>query len=335
MSVTFQVDDVKLATQPLHEVEVKEVINTKTKGEGEAEACSTGKLITLGDTHSGFLQAVHVAFDSHRPLSLSPDSFWLTIAGGLATHINLNAEELRHKFVDHEGKKRIVVRRDEFVKGNPNNDWKGCFDEFSDKLETYIGKKRNLIVSDFSTTGPVEKAASEVVLMDAMQSYFEYCVRTLCGFPKITLEGTVEDWKSIRYRVSCLSEFGLDWWTDKLIPVLDKVVATAGEDVDVGFWKSFLKLSGGSGGPFVNGWINTLFPYLKRDEKNRGLDWENNQRWGGPTPDDFPSGLSSVPFEWEYFFEKFDMQFIGGIVGVSQASDLTLRPEAGWAIKEK
>jgi len=55
----------------------------------------------------------------------------------------------------------------------------------------------------------------------------------------------------------------------------------------------------------------------------------------GPNPDDFPVGLSSVPFKWLYYDKKLDMRFVGGITGVSQAKDLTLRPEAGWAIKEE
>ena len=335
MSVTFQVDDVELADEPKGTTTAKEVIEYKTKS--NVEACSNIELINWGSSMNGFLVAVHNAFAEHRPLSLSPDSIWLTITAGLATHINLNAEKLRHRFVSHEGKEKIIVRRDEFIKGSPDNNWPGCFGEFSDRLEEYIGKKRNLIVSDFSTTGATEKAASEVVLMDAMQSYFEYTVRTLCGFPSITLEGITEDWRNLLYRVQCLREFDLDWWIDYLEPVMVKVVATAEGDVDTEFWRSFLKLGGGSGGPYVTGWINTLFPYLKRKNQNYHLDYNKRlgSMCGGPNPDDFPVGLSSVPFEWEYYDQVFKMRFVGGIIGVSQADDLTLRPEAGWAIKEE
>jgi len=191
-------------------------------------------------------------------------------------------------------------------------------------------------VSDFSTTGPVEKAASEIVLMDAMKSYFDYTMRTLCGFPSITLEGTVDDWKNLLHRAECLSEFGLSDWTDNLVPVLRKIVETVEGKVDTDFWQSFLKINGGSGGPFVSGWINVLFPYLNRDRANPYVDWNKSLgSWGGNNPDDFPIGLSSVPFKWEYFTQIFEMKFVGGIVGVSQSDDLTLKPEAGWAIKDK
>lgn len=335
MPTTFKVDNVCMAQNPKETIDAHELINQKTKF--DAEACSDIKLIAWNPKMNGFLAAAHIAFDEHRPLSLTPDSFWLTIANGLAKHINLNSETLRHNFVDHDGKKTITVRRDDFIKGSPSNNWEGCFDEFSNKLETYIGKKRDLIVSSFSTTNRVEKAASQVVLMDAMQSYFDYKVCTLCGFPLITLEGTIEDWKNIKSRVVYMSEFGLEWWTDHLLPVIDKVIDSVNGDIDVEFWRSFLKISGGSGGPYVSGWINTLFPYLNDNRKNHAIEYSkylNRTFGGGPNPNDFPIGMSSVPFKWEYYDITYNMRFIGGIIGVSQSEDLTVKPEAGWAIAD-
>lgn len=333
MTTTFKVDDVIKAREPKKIIGARELVGQKINT--SVEACSDIKLISWNPKMNGLLAATHIAFDEHRPLSLTPDSFWLTIANGLAKHINLNSENLRHNFVDHDGKKVIVVRRDNFIKGSPSNDWEGCFDEFSNKLETYIGKKRDLIVSSFSTTGKVEKAASQVILMDAMQSYFDYKLSTLCGFPSITLEGTIEDWKNIKSRVICMNEFGLWWWTDHLLPVIDKIIDSVDGDVDIEFWRSFLKVSGGSGGPHVSGWINTLFPYLDDNRKNYAIEYSkylNRPFDGGPNPDDFPIGLSSVPFKWEYYDITYNMRFVGGIIGVSQSEDLTVRPEAGWAI---
>jgi hypothetical protein len=49
------------------------------------------------------------------------------------------------------------------------------------------------MVCDFSTTGPVERVVSQVVLMDALRKYFTYVIRTICGIPTVTLEGTPAD----------------------------------------------------------------------------------------------------------------------------------------------
>jgi hypothetical protein len=49
----------------------------------------------------------------------------------------------------------------------------------------------------------------------------------------------------------------------------------------------------------------------------------------------FPRGLSKAPFRWDYLDRSFDMEFLGGFVGVAQDQEtLTLRPEIGWAVRE-
>ena len=126
---------------------------------------------------------------------------WLMIIQGVANHINAHAEELRPRIVSHQGKIGIEVRRDDFVKGSPENPWSEVFNEFSVQIRDHVGPKIDLFLPAFSTTGPVERAAAEIVLLDAMQSYFEYQVFTVCGIPTITLEGTHEDWKALAERV--------------------------------------------------------------------------------------------------------------------------------------
>ena len=53
---------------------------------------------------------------------------------GLAHHVDQNADDLRDKFVDFEGKKELVVIRDDFVKGSPDNDWEGVMPEFAEQI---------------------------------------------------------------------------------------------------------------------------------------------------------------------------------------------------------
>jgi hypothetical protein len=290
-----------------------------------------------------FLAAVHIAFAQHYPLIISPDFVWLCLIQGLALHVNTNAEKLRHQFVGHEGKAKIIVDRNDLIKGSADNPWPEVFGEFSTQIKGYIGNKHELIVADFSTTGAVERAVSEIVLMDVLQQYFEFELQTMCGIPEITLEGTVDDWKSIRQRAEKFAEFDLEWWIKPLIPILDQFVKAASGDVERDFWQSFYKINDMSGGPFVTGWINALFPYIQ-DCQTKGYTLENHfvDSWseamneefgGGPSTDSFPVGLSKVPFVWKYYDLTFDMEFIGGFVGVTQDQQtLALRPEIGWAV---
>lgn len=74
-----------------------------------------------------------------------------------------------------------------------------------------------------------------------MSSYFQYTFGSLCGIPAITLEGTAEDYQSIRRRVQALSEYDLSWWTEALLPVVDQFIQAA----DADRWST---VGGGRGG---------------------------------------------------------------------------------------
>jgi hypothetical protein len=322
------------------------------------EACSRyyGKLVASIKFHP-LVAAIHRAYCDHRPLVLSPDMLWLLVAQGLANHINANPETLRSKFVQHQGKIKLSVRRDDFIKGSPENPWAEAFEEFTDQIRDHIGATtHDLLLPRFSTTGAVERAAAQVTLLDAMQSYFSYQSVTACGIPQIILEGTVDDWRQLRVQTQQLGQFELHWWTDILIPLLDEFVAAAEGQVNHHFWRCIYKLDGGSGGPYTTGWIGAFFPYLKdyktgrATHKNSCLAEDKQMlteflyppakvdpyRSGhGLTTEEFPAGLARAPFCWQYLSSEFEMEFLGGFVGVAQdAETLRLRPEIGWAVRE-
>ena len=215
------------------------------------EACSDyGDRVVPSEYHP-FVAAVHSAYAEHRPLVLSPDMFWLLVAQGFANHVNMNAEAMRHHFVQFEGKKKVVIRRDEFIKGSPENDWAGAYSEFAGKLVEFIGKENHdRIVCPFSTTGLVERAANDLVLMDAMQSYFEFGCSTACGIPSVTLEGTAEDWSKLHDKTEELGKaYGVKWWTDKLLPIMERIARNAAGADDPDLWQRIYKVDNSSGGP--------------------------------------------------------------------------------------
>ena len=82
----------------------------------------------------------------------------------MSSHVNANAEKLRSMFVKHE---TLSVRRDDFVNGaDPNNPWPEVFAEFSEQIRQHIGaESHDLLTPEFTTTGPNEKASSQVILM--------------------------------------------------------------------------------------------------------------------------------------------------------------------------
>ena len=338
---TFKVDSVPTKTSPLPRVNLEQSIRRRIGGvKPEAFSKTTRPTISSGYSTHAFVSAVDLAYAQHYPLVLSPDAIWMCVAQGLSQHINTNAEKLRNMFVEHEGKKEIIVRRDDFVKSSPDNPWPEVFDQFSEQIRKHVGDKTHaLLTPEFSTTSPTEKAAAQVVLMDSFKEYFTYTVRTMCGIPEITLEGTVDDWKKLRDRVLGLAQYDLDWWITALKPVLDQFVSAVSGRVDREFWSNLYKISGGSGGPYITGWICTLFPYTgegKNLSRNPYLSrWKETGYFVGITSDSFPAGFVSTPFKWQYFLHEYSMHFYAGFMTVTQdPQTLAIYPEIVWAVAD-
>ena len=333
---TFKVSSVQKASSPLERTNYEAALAHLlgyVKPESHSQPC--GVPVSSGSIHA-FVEAVHMAFADHYPLTISPDHIWMCIAQGLSTHVNANADKLRKMFVSHEGKETLVVRRDDFVKGNPANPWPEVFEEFSEQIKKHVGPAtHSLLTPEFTTTGPNEKAAAQVVLMDTLKNYFEYMYETDCGIPEITLEGTLDDWKKLRVKTLSLAQYDLDWWIKALKPVLDQFVEAASGKVDVEFWNDMYKRNGASGGPYITGWIITLFPYLSQGRRrNPYLEkWNEEMIFGGVKTSSFPRGVVYTPFKWVYLGEDIPMHFYAGFTSVSQdPHTLALRPEIGWAV---
>ncbi len=346
---TFEVSLVAVRNEYIPTLTAHEVLQGRLGSKYEACGVNFGNLIP-GRLHP-LIGATAAAFATAAPLELSPDDIWLCIAQGFAAHVDANAEALRDRFVSHLGKLALIVRRDWFARDAAQNDWAGCLGEFSDQLAEHLGKQRDLVVADFSTTGTLERRASEVVLMSAMKSYFEYVVSTRSsrgetnyGIPRVSLLGSVDDWRSIRERAPVLAEYGLGWWVEALVPLLDQLVAAASGRPDTDLWRSFYKQRDSWSYSGVSGWVNVFFPYLegrpRRGEtvrrRNEHLDsWSNGSEWHrAPDGDDFPNGLSTAPFTWDCAGVKLAMEYAAGLVGVSQNPETrALRPAIGWAVR--
>ncbi len=280
------------------------------------------------------LEAAHLAFEDHVPLSLRPDDFWLLIGQGMAKHITQNAEALRSKFVAHEGALNLVTRRDGFIKGSPSNDWMGVFTELSDAIAEHIGPTQKLFLPQFTTTTTTDRAAAEITLLEAMSPYFKYTVETRCGIPSIRLEGEPSDWKLLHSLTESLGALdpGFSWWIDRILPHLHNIAASF-DRPDQNFWQNFFKEKEVSGGSELTGWIVDFFPYLMNEYKGTFARNVGKSSYGFPSYPAFPSGLATAPFLWKYFGEEFKMKFCGGHIGVVWENGY-LAPFTGWFIQE-
>ena len=331
--ITFAVSEVEADRSPLSTLAIRDWITRLGLRAPEAVALDCEAVVD-GDVIHPLGLAVGLAFDGHRPLVITPDAIWLTLAQGLAQHIDLHADELRSRLVRHAGTLALDIRRDDFVLGNPDNDWPAAVAGLAAQVTEQLGGRARLFVGDFSTTTAIDRTASQIALLGAMRNYFSYSVSSLCGIPEITLAGTPEDWASIRARVRVFAEFDLAHWVARLEPIVAQLEATARGQVDREFWQRIYKLDHASGGDRFQGWLGDLFPYLGTDATPNEFDFDEEDPWSGIKPSDLPSGRTAVPFTWKLPDNvNLARQLVGGLFGVRQdVATAAVSVVSGWCV---
>jgi len=235
-----------------------------------AKSKTDGELVDFG--YHPFFYGMYRAYAEHRPFVLSPDIIWLLISQGFAQHVNANSEKLRGHFVDFSGKLSLVVETVKVTLDNPDSPWEGIFPQFTRQIAEHTGDKLiNVLTSDFSTTTPVERIASQITIMEAMKSYFEFIVMRMgCGIPVITLKGTPQDWQKVLDKTRQLAGYDLAWWTSELEPILQEFVNASKGNINRDFWINMFKRHTPQQYGQINadGWIVKFFPYDKHGKRN-------------------------------------------------------------------
>jgi hypothetical protein len=341
---TFAVDAVKPA--PLRrEPKALAALEERLGGPLLAWEAEPGALVEVADVH-GLLLAAGLAYNEHRPLLLSPDSVWLTLAQGFATHLLASSEVLRARFVRHSGKQVLRVAADEV---RTAEGWRASLEAFAAALGAQLGNGLpQLFTCSFSTTSAVARTASQLVLMAGFQRYFDYEVFEICGFPSITLLGTPDDWRDIRRRLEVLREYDAAWWVDPLLPIAEQWIRTAEGKPDRDFWQCLYNAEETYGSQTICGWICRLYPYLDTEAgpkrtvlgpyqaPQKGLA-ERRGQWlcSGFTEDSVPRGLSTVPIRKTGAGGEELLVGLAGFLGAAQEEGPrgALFPQIGWAVR--
>ena len=283
------------------------------------------------------------AYADHHPLVLSPDVVWLIIAQNFSNYVNKHSEEMRDLFVEHEGKMKIVVTEDNDVLGRSGTrgDWEKLLSDFTAGVAANTrGDVAEMMTADFTTTGVTERIASQITLMDAVETFFEWWNMTMaCGIPSITLTGTPDDWRKVQAKARSLEKYGLEKWSRQLDKVLAEFVKASEGQPDRVFWRSIVKklrvgelknIRGcfGSDVTMLDGWFLTFFP----------------DKWFGVPPEEvawtssMENEMVSVPFNQVYTHpvtneevEVVPMELWAGFVGVEVDSvTQAFTPKIGW-----
>ncbi len=302
---------------------------------------------TAGDSlcsynFNAFSKGLMDAFANHRAVVLSPDMIWLLISQAFGHYVNNNAEQLRDSIVDHDGRKMLVVLSEHDLLSEPEQvEWNYIFRDFEGQISSCtkngIAEK---LTADFSTSGPVERIATKLTLMNAVQSYFEYRVMYfVCGIPDITLQGTPADWRRVREKASGLRGYGLDWWIDELDPVLEQFVRASEGDVDIEFWQDMVKkqrpdqlrtVSCQPGDELTefDGWFLKFFPYDMNGRTPEKIVYMH----------ELLPEFVRTPFKYVvvdsagHVLAEYDMDFWSGFIGVKIGDNGAVIPRIGWMV---
>ncbi|MCQ2069173.1 MAG: DUF4419 domain-containing protein [Bacteroidaceae bacterium] len=291
-----------------------------------------------------FFTGMVQAFADHRPITLSPDVIWMLISQAFSHDVNADPEKFRDKFVDFDGKIDLIVQS-RYPLYHPDFDWTAIVDGFAQQIDSNTKNDvAKLITADFSTTGTIERMASEIVLMETTKSFFEFIIMYVgCGFPSITLTGTVEDWQSIVDKTARLQELGAGKWAKELKPILEQFVQAAKGNPDKAFWQDIVmkntpdRLRGGACSmekpTELDGWFLKLMPYDKE---------------GKPTPakvphnyDKMPKQMASAPVKYievdtltGQVIAVIPLELTGGIAGYMADENDCVSFQLGWAVNE-
>ncbi|KAG8876103.1 hypothetical protein FRB97_004457 [Tulasnella sp. 331] len=299
---------------------------------------------SLHANRNSFVHTVTQAYNTHHDLVLRPDDVWLAILIQFNFYVNAHAEELRHLFVAHEGKKKLVVYA---VGTRYTVDFGAMAHRMGELIQENVTDPdlREWIIPDFSTTQVNDKVVASVVMMATLKAYISYGFTLRCGLPKVTLLGERDDWARLITKIDKLKTFGPDtaYWYTFLEPVLRRFVdtfddPTKSETKD--FWNRVCHYTGGGSGPtYLTGWITAFCFFTPAGKalcynqagKPQNAKYIASHTWGSSPEavldldgtlyhridtEDIPNGYAEVDVKLDDNGTLFDTVMVAGLVGV-------------------
>ena len=282
---------------------------------------------------NGFFQA-HI---NHYPIRIKPDDIWLLIVQAFSNHVNANSEELRHYFVDFDGKKTLKVIYDIDPKGVNKKILEDFSIQINKQMEEYLGKEiMENLTPNFTTTDYDSIIISRLSIMGAFKKYFEYKMSCItCGNPYIVLEGTAEDYKTIINKAKSLRKYKFEWYIDRIIPLIQKMVEAKEGNIDIEHFKNIIHertyAHVYTTSIYLSGWILQFFAYQK--EGNKIIPFKDHEI-EIEFLDKLANQMLIVPFTIidENTKVKYPMKYKVGFIGCDINEKNEVYPIQGWIV---
>jgi hypothetical protein len=313
---------------------------------------NTSKELGFINSNVPLLNGFYLAHINHYPIRIKPDDIFLLIVQAFSNHVNANSEQLRKYFVDFDGKKELEVY---YYLPSVSYINKKLFEQFSvdinKKMVEYLGEEilENL-TPNFTTTNYNSLIISKLSIMGSFKNYFKYTMHSfVCGNPYIILEGTAEDYIKIKKKAEYLKKYEFEWFIDRIIPIIQKMINAKNGNIDVDFFKNIIQeqeieeeiyISRGCGAiieksnvTYINGWLLKFFAYdingkKFEDDRIKVIDFNK-----------LANQLLNVPFkliiENKLNKEEYEMEYQVGFIGCDQNKENEVFPVQGWLLRQR
>ena len=308
-----------------------------------------GQKLAYINSNVPVLNGFYTAHTNHYPIRIKPDDIWLLIIQAFSNHVNANSEELRHYFVDFDGKKQLTVEYDLSSIDQVNRKVLEDFSEqINEQMKKYLGKELvDILTPNFSTSTYDSKIVCKISIMGAFKKYFDYHMALCgCGIPYIILEGTAQDYREIISKAKNLSKYRFEWYINKIIPHIEKMAEAKEGKIDVNYFKNIIQKKevtettnpSGMGEyevkyDYISGWFLKFFAYSKIYSDGKYIKFEKDTI----KVEDFKTLANQmliVPFtiEDEVHKKTYEMKYKVGFVGCDQNENKQVFPIQGWIV---
>jgi hypothetical protein len=310
-----------------------------------------GQKLAYINSNVPVLNGFYTAHTNHYPIRIKPDDIWLLIIQAFSNHVNANSEELRHYFVDFDGKKQLTVEYDLYSIDQVNRKVLEDFSEqINEQMKKYLGKELvDILTPNFSTSTYDSKIVCKISIMGAFKKYFDYDMALCgCGIPYIILEGTAQDYREIISKAKNLSKYRFEWYINKIIPHIEKMAEAKEGKIDVNYFKNMVQKKevieeeyGPSGMSkyevkydFICGWFLNFFAYLNIKNYRGKIERFEGDSMKVKEFNKLANQMLVVPFTIEdrVHNKNYLMKYKVGFVGCDQNEKHEVTPVQGWFV---
>ena len=226
---------------------------------------------------------------------------------------------------------------------SPNNINKEILKDFSiqinKQMEKYLGKEiMENLTPNFTTTNYDSIVISKLSIMGAFKKYFEYRMSCItCGNPYIILEGTAEDYKKIKNKATNLRKYKFEWYIDRIIPLIQKMIEAKEGNVDIEHFKNIIHtmtyIDVYTTSTYISGWILKFFAYQK--ERGKIIPF-NESSLSIEFFDKLANQMLIIPFTIinEETKEEYLMKYKVGFIGCDVNEKNEVYPVQGWIVSQ-